>query len=403
MDGTREPNLTALLEFEQTLNEDKVDPSKDVYKFFAGNPSVELIRGKIHLFRPVEATEKALLSQLPEQRSPIVLVLAVPSLMSIAEFVAFAGSFAQKMRNVRILRDNSPNRYMVLIKFHDQKDANAFYVEFNGKSFSSLAPEVCHTAFVKQIQFTHPKNSPVWPPAGHAELPTCTICLEKLDSSVSGLLTVLCNHSFHCDCISRWREENRCPICRYMQTPSGDRSTCNSCGIEEGLWICIVCGYVGCSRYKNKHSAQHYHDTKHTYAMEVDTQRVWDYTRDAYVHRLVTNITDGKVVEIPNSDWQSELENTLKRTDLGLAKEEAMQLESQYLLDAQLETQRRFFEERIRLLEKQNQSKVSFLEQEFAQILEEKLAYAKLLQETERQKRSLEKRTKGCNSFTIAS
>ena len=34
--------------------------------------------------------------------------------------------------------------------------------------------------------------------AALTELPTCPVCLERLDGSISGLLTTICNHTFHC-------------------------------------------------------------------------------------------------------------------------------------------------------------------------------------------------------------
>jgi hypothetical protein len=34
--------------------------------------------------------------------------------------------------------------------------------------------------------------------------------------------------------------------------------------------------------------------------MELDSQRVWDYAGDEYVHRLIQNKTDGKLVEFPS-------------------------------------------------------------------------------------------------------
>lgn len=40
----------------------------------------------------------------------------------------------------------------------------------------------------------------------------CTICLEKMGSSISYLE---CSHYFHKECISKWLEEHpTCPICR---------------------------------------------------------------------------------------------------------------------------------------------------------------------------------------------
>lgn len=44
-------------------------------------------------------------------------------------------------------------------------------------------------------------SSPAGAAVGKAklvELPTCPVCLERLDTSVSGMLTTVCNHSFHC-------------------------------------------------------------------------------------------------------------------------------------------------------------------------------------------------------------
>ena len=42
------------------------------------------------------------------------------------------------------------------------------------------------------------------PPPGHVEVPRCPVCLERLDPHASGILTVLCNHSFHSDCLTKW-------------------------------------------------------------------------------------------------------------------------------------------------------------------------------------------------------
>jgi hypothetical protein len=36
------------------------------------------------------------------------------------------------------------------------------------------------------------------------ELPTCPVCLERMDSAVTGLITVPCSHTFHCACLSKW-------------------------------------------------------------------------------------------------------------------------------------------------------------------------------------------------------
>jgi BRCA1-associated protein len=42
------------------------------------------------------------------------------------------------------------------------------------------------------------------PMTGMTELPICTVCLERMDESVDGILTILCNHSFHGACLAKW-------------------------------------------------------------------------------------------------------------------------------------------------------------------------------------------------------
>ncbi|PVZ99874.1 hypothetical protein BB558_004093 [Smittium angustum] len=214
-----------------------------------------------------------------------------------------------------------------------------------------------------------------------AELPTCPVCLERMDTSISGLLTILCQHTFHCSCLAKW-SDNSCPVCRHAQAgmfvdndlfdetvPSFDtfgsngnftskltmktnsnsfpddndnngitstsynnennrqidqnlnsslnsninniddsgynpleltnqHTKCKECGYNKQLWVCLVCGNVGCGRYKFGHARSHFVESGHIYSMELDSQRVWDYVGDSYVHRLLLNRTDGKLVEL---------------------------------------------------------------------------------------------------------
>jgi len=89
------------------------------------------------------------------------------------------------------------------------------------------------------------------PIPGLTELPPCYICLERMvnfefsvkknhqfklvfqDESLSGVLTILCNHSFHGDCLVKWGD-SCCPVCRYVQTPEViDGQSCFECGSQE--------------------------------------------------------------------------------------------------------------------------------------------------------------------------
>lgn len=113
--------------------------------------------------------------------------------------------------------------------------------------------------------------------------------------------------------------------------------------------------------------------------MELDTQRVWDYKGDNYVHRLIQSRTDGKLVELPSasslatlpagrplplnrplspsprvSDELTRSTDTHSRTDSAggpssgdvekISTIESITLEYSYLLSSQLESMRQHYE-----------------------------------------------------------
>lgn len=86
-----------------------------------------------------------------------------------------------------------------------QQAAEEFYQLFNGVPFNSLEPDfVCNLVFVRRVEVLGENNNGAIPPSGHTELPICPVCLERMDESVDGILTILCNHSFHGTCIAKW-------------------------------------------------------------------------------------------------------------------------------------------------------------------------------------------------------
>jgi len=79
--------------------------------------------------------------------------------------------------------------YMVHLRFTDEASANKFVDEYNGRPFCSLEKEIVwKLVYVNRVEFT---NQP-GPSSGETELPTCPVCLERLDENISGLvITVL--------------------------------------------------------------------------------------------------------------------------------------------------------------------------------------------------------------------
>ncbi|XP_068639869.1 BRAP2 RING ZnF UBP domain-containing protein 2 [Aristolochia californica] len=322
--------------------------------FSSGNPRIEETRGVMHLYRNdlPDATDST--SSLPVGRKPLVCVLAVPNHMTYADFCQFCASFIQNILEMRVVRnDGMEDRHSILIRFDDLKSADNFYQHFNGRRFSSLEEEVCHVLFTVDVQFTGSVEHGKISLASSTEPPACAVCLERLDQELSGILTTICNHSFHCSCISKWTDSS-CPVCRYCQQQS-EKSTCSVCGISENLWMCVICGYVGCGRYKGSHAIRHWRDTQHCYSVELETRRVWDYVGDNYVHRLIQSKTDGKLVELnfPFSHLDGECGNCQCYADTGISeaslnsKCDVIVEEYNDLLTSQLERQKEYYESQL--------------------------------------------------------
>jgi BRCA1-associated protein len=193
------------------------------------------------------------------------------------------------------------------------------------------------------------------------ELPTCPVCLERMDDT-TGLLTILCQHVFHCACLTKWRGSG-CPVCRHTQPqpsltqPFGTSASdlCRVCDCSEDLWICLICGHVGCGRYKGGHAKEHWKETAHNYALEIETQHVWDYAGDLWVHRLIQTKGDGKLVELPSNSRPSNgfggSREDREDEDVEMvprAKLENIGMEYTNLLTSQLESQRAYYEDIVK-------------------------------------------------------
>ncbi|CAB4407357.1 unnamed protein product [Rhizophagus irregularis] len=321
----------------------------------------------------------------------ILAVLAVPSYTTAPDFLGFVAPVRKYVSHLRFIRDSAPNKFIVLMKFRHARAARDFYKQFNGRPFSSMEPEICHVVYIKSIEFKSISTPPYAFPFLHDpflpssevdsisstqgvkiqqttsplhELPTCPVCLERMDASVTGLLTILCQHTFHCDCLSKWGDSS-CPVCRYSQKrnyydTSLEQNECGVCRATENLWICLVC--------------------------ELETQRVWDYAGDGYVHRLIQNKTDGKLVELPSPDTQPQLQQP-RNDQVNQDKLDAIGLEYSYLLSTQLSSQRTYYEEKLDSVTLQ----LSKLTNQYQQLADEVSTLKRDKDEIRREKEILEK------------
>lgn len=296
--------------------------------FSSGNHSLEITKGMLHFGDP----------------SSTVCILGVPTTMTVRDVIQFLGPSMPDIENTRIMREvNLENTYIVLLTFRKAEKAKEFYKNYNGTQFNSLESNVCKLLYVTRIE-TFSED-----PTKIEEKPNCACCLDMMYPDAESIITILCNHSFHVYCLSKWSDTS-CPVCRYCQTPENQlENRCMDCSYEgESLWMCIICGHVACGRYINGHAYDHFTETQHTYAMQLTDNQVWDYAGDNYVHRLLANKADGKPVEVEGAEAFRQAEEKI----------EAVQLEYTYLLTQQLESQRKYYEKLMKECEKQCQKKL---------------------------------------------
>ena len=123
------------------------------------------------------------------------------------------------------------------------------------------------------------------------ELPSCPVCIEKLDGSITGIYFEIMNKTFAYDKNERWlKMKDSCPVCSKIKlsvtstntsnlpvslqnTQHTDGLSCDKCGQKENIWICLICSNVGCGRYKSAHAHDHYTLAKHSLSLEIESHR----------------------------------------------------------------------------------------------------------------------------------
>lgn len=237
------------------------------------------VSGIVHLFRSNVISRIVNETREDDQNKDlgtVVCVLAIPLWVTPQDFLKLMGSARLNVSHFTIIRDEVPNRYMLLVKFKDSFSSEEFVTEvllnrfnnhnqFNGRPFNSFEPELCNVVHVSSVlvydrsadpvklnltadlislPFSNlirdaeerPDLIPEHPSSSKGiigknptddinlaaavdkmelhvaneershdldlrlELPTCPVCLDRMDASVTGLLTTICLHTFHCNC-----------------------------------------------------------------------------------------------------------------------------------------------------------------------------------------------------------
>lgn len=123
------------------------------------------------------------------------------------------------------------------------------------------------------------------------QLPKCPLCIERLDVSVSGLTALTSSDIIGCVYplnAKGWAAAGEfCKVCKALSVSITANTLSCSCGVNESLWICLICGCLGCGRYQQGHASKHFSETNHTFSVDIESGRIWHYLGDLYVHRIL--------------------------------------------------------------------------------------------------------------------
>lgn len=232
--------------------------------------TLDLGQGDVRLYKISLPSESSTIDTSSICGSGALAVLAVPSHMSSTAFLAFLGDEVRHISFLQKIRTDT-NRYMIILKLKKSslEDACNLQRRLKEACFDSLESvhcvQICSVSFVqRQIQVRqidaidnalNKDHKSVCETPGDArhntvtctELPSCIVCLERLEVSATGLSTVSqsCCEGLLCSCTSRWlHKKTSCAVCRkcLAKTSLDDTETPCVCGSTRNLWQCLVCG-----------------------------------------------------------------------------------------------------------------------------------------------------------------
>jgi len=158
--------------------------------------------------------------------------------------------------------------HMVDGRLHSGPDAVLKLVLLHAVSFSRKRPSSC-------------------------EIPACPVCLHRIQPTRLGGMPPhdLCSPSCTTLACPRqallepWPAPSLCTTCHILAHHQERHFPCGRCDMQETLWVCLTCAFVGCGRYSNKHAEEHFLKTQHPFCLELSTRRIWDYANGEFCHR----------------------------------------------------------------------------------------------------------------------
>ena len=349
------------------------------------NNLFEYIEGKVELFK-VNSNNLSLTNTietfrfLPINRSKSLFLINMPEDVSLDYFINYIGGEIEKIHNIKVITEPKSNFRSLIIQFYQQDVADNFYYNFKVRSIKENKSEFLYYVFLRNITYfnekelnkntieinTNNNNEEKKEEEKEDEyilsqIPTCPLCLEKIEASNSGIETVLDN--FPCE---RWTNyKNSCKVCNKLSPSVNKLLTCEKCNIKSSLWCCLICGNIGCSRYQNGHAVTHFKETKHNYSLELESQRIWDYYLDKWVHRLILRQNSAPI----NVDEDNNEEKQITEQEFYIRMESIIN-EYNKVLSSQLEMQRKYYGKELDNLEEKYSSRNKEIKNKYNELKE---------------------------------
>ena len=384
----------------------KVISEKEI-KNKESNNLYEYIEGRVELYK-LNSNNLSLTNTietfrfLPINRTKYLFLINLPEDVSLDYFINYIGGEIQKINNITIITDPKTNFRSLIIEFFEQDMADNFYYNYKIRSIKENKSEFLYFVFLRNITYslekeqqklnlneinTNLKDEEEKKDEEQKEeytlyqLPTCPLCLEKIETSNSGIETVLDN--FPCE---RWTNyKNSCKVCSKLSPSIIKLLTCEKCSIKSSLWCCLICGNIGCSRYQNGHAVTHFKETNHKYSLELESQRIWDYSLDKWVHRLILRQNSTPI----NLDENLNEEKQLTEQEFYIRMESIIN-EYNKVLSSQLEMQRKYYGKEMDNLEEKYSSKNKEIKNKYNELKEK-------IEEKKKKINSNNKFIKDCN------
>ena len=344
-------------------------PHDEAWIALIDSPPEQVPEGVLHLIRAHQPWIKHIRILISEP------TLGMPKSSSLAESAASLVAASEEKNH------SHERNYIVLMQVNSHEQAEQILQDLDGQPYTSLdETQVACLEHVLAWEGPESLHTPLFAalhsPRGELVSHNCAVCLEAMDGTdePTTIVTTVCNHTFHLQCLAKC-QGSPCPVCRYDHSGLNNQSLfsqCHLCATTAHNYVCLICGTVSCGglalpnghdvcavdassgQGPQSHARLHYEETLHAYALETETQHVWDFCGQGYVHRLLQNKEDGKLVEVSDLSNTSSLERS-QEPGLSSTQEEVVVhrklegLASAYysLLKSQLQAQRVHYEERL--------------------------------------------------------